>query len=423
VSPGQSTLPGSAPRRIRVAAILLLLAAAPAGAQGPESPEPRDPDLSTEGMRRLGPMLVKPGFLVKDAGYDDNLRFDAAKREGDYTVTLEPGADALFLAGSRGGIRIEQDWDYVAFRNNADLDHWNSTTRARGVLLLAPAVVSLEERYASVEERPNTEVDERVRRRENGLTAAVRAEPRDRLGLGASVAFGTYRFSSAEGGSEEIARNLNRRERTGTITGDYRILPKTKMTMEGSWQRMDFDDPSHGRGTNARSVLPGLKFDSSAAIQGWVKLGVTDVRAPDSPEQDYRGAVGEAAIGTRIWRSGRAKLEAARRLVVSTVPGNIYFIETTWSAAYEQFFSPRTSVELLYGRGLNGYSNAAASAGGPAPGTTREDRLIRYEMELKYRLGRQLALTAGVRRLVRDSNVDSLDRDRNLYTIGSTVEF
>lgn len=385
--------------------------------------EPPDPDLSTEGMRRLGPMLVRPRILLQDAGYDDNLRFDAADREGDFTVTIEPGVDALFLAGGRGGVRIEQDFDYVAFRTNTDLNHWNSTTRARGVLLLAPAVLSLEERYASIEERPNTEVDERVRRRENGLTAAVRAQPRERLGLGASAAVTSYEFDATAGGSQEIAGGLNRRERTGTVSGDYRILPKTRVTIEGSWQRIDFDDEALGRGTNARTVLPGLSFDSSAAIQGSFKLGVTDVHAPDSPDQDHRGTVGEALIGSRISRSGRARLEAARRLVVSAVPGNIYFIETTWSAAYEQFFSERTSAEILYGRGLNGYSNPSGGAGGPSPGTTREDHLIRYELALKHRLGRQLALVAAVKRVERDSNVNSLDRDRNLYTIGSTVEF
>ena len=374
-------------------------------------------------MRRLGPVFLRADVQARDIGYDDNIRFDAEESEGDFTATIVPGLDAIILAGDRGGLRVEQDFDYVAFRTNTDLNHWNSAGRARGLLLLRPALLSVEGRYASIEERPNTEVDERMRREENGLLAAAKTRTGGRLALGASVGVASFDFNPESPDGEEIARRLDRSERTGTIEGEYRILAKTRFTMEGVLQKLEFDDTSEGRGSTARTLMPGLHFDSSAAIQGDVKMGIVDLHAPGQPEDGYRGTVGEAHLGARLIRSGRVKLEGSRELVVSVVPDSLFFLETKWSGAYEQFFTQRTSAEVEYGRGLVTYPGDGNPPAGSTAGREREDHLTSYRLGMKYRLASRLALALSLERLVRDSNVDSLDRDRNLYAIGSTVEF
>ena len=118
---------------------------------------PIDPDLSTEGTRRAGPFHLRPFLLLKDVGYDDNVRFDAQERSGDSTATTGAGLHALLLGGDRGGLYLFQELDYVAFGRSSDLNHWNSNARARGIFRVKDLSVSLEDHFTSERERPNTE--------------------------------------------------------------------------------------------------------------------------------------------------------------------------------------------------------------------------------------------------------------------------
>ena len=185
--------PGRSARRqtaktAALAAAVVLCGAAPARAQ--VSATPVDPDLSTEEMRRAGPFHVRPFALLKDVGYDDNIRFDGQTREGDSTATAGGGLEALLLAGDRGGLRLSQELDYVAFQRNTNLDHWNGHARARGILLLRRFLVSLEDQFDTVRERPIAEIDERLRRKNDAVTAGLRTLGRGQLHLHQSLRLG-----------------------------------------------------------------------------------------------------------------------------------------------------------------------------------------------------------------------------------------
>ena len=234
------------------------LICAGSGSRAAADEPPPDPDLSTLGMRRAGPFRVQPLFVLKDAGYDDNIRFDAQKAEGDATATAGAGLGALLLAADRGGLRLFQEVDYVAFGKNTDLNHWNGDSRARGILLVKRLVLSLEDHFTSVRERPSSEIDQRVRRENNALTAALRSIGKGRLGVRAYVRRESIDYSSGEPGAEDVGDLLNRDESTLSVTGELRVLPKTTFTLEGNVQRIDFQDIGLGRNSRTHSILPGL---------------------------------------------------------------------------------------------------------------------------------------------------------------------
>lgn len=382
---------------------------------------PPDPDLSTEGMRRAGPFHLRPFVVLKDFGYDDNVRFDAREREGDATLTAGPGLSALILTGDRGGILIHQEHDYVAFRENTDLNHWNTAARARGVLLLKRLSLSLEDRFTSQRERPNTEIDRRLRRDENAVTLAARSLGSGRLGWRAHARHERIDYASDDADSEAAARRLDRDEDSLSLTGELKIRPKTTFTLEGTVESVEFDDRRERRDSRIVSVLPGFRFDPSASVQGELKIGVARLEAPDRPESDHRGTVGEGRLSARLGSSARLKGTFARELVFSTLAENLFFVGTHWSAAYEQFFSRRLSGEILYGRGLNHYPEEITGSGGTP--LVRDDRFTTYQASVRYRANRRLAFTAVASRLERDSTDDALDRERNLYALGSAYDF
>jgi hypothetical protein len=374
---------------------------------------PPDPDLSLEGTKKAGPFHLRPFVALKDAGYDDNVLYTDPEREGDYTATAGAGLDALLLTGDRGGVFLSGEGDYVAFADFTDLNHWNGFGRGRGILLLKRAVVSLEDRLLSVVERPNGEIDQRLRRDENVLTAAARTRGEGRWGASAFVRRERVDYAAeGEFSSEEAALRLNRDESALSLEGELRILPKTTFLMEALFEEADFDSAAERRDSRVRSLLPGLRFDPSASIQGEIKVGVARLEARDRPEDDYEGTVGEGSLSARLGGRARLKGTFARELVFSIYADDLYFISSRWSAAYEHFLSRRVSAELLYGQGTNRYSEGL-----------REDQFETYQLALRHRPGGSLAYQLAAQRQVRDSNDDAFDRTRNFFTLGTVYEF
>lgn len=384
---------------------------------------PPDPDLATKDMRRLGPVRLQPSFLLKDVGYDDNVRFEAQTRQGDTTATLGASLGLLLLGAHRGGLRLFQEADYVTFAHNDDLNHWNGQARARGILLVKRAVLSLEDHFVSDRERWGTEIDQRIRRTNNIITAEARLRREGRLGARGYLRRERIDYASGDPGAANVGDRLNRDESTLALVGELRARPKTTFTLEGDFKRIDFEDRAQGRDAHSRALLPGVRFDPSATLQGELKIGVIDFVARDRPQNDYRGTIGDARLIARLGHAGRVKLGFDRGLVFSINNANLYLINTAWTVAYEQFFSKRVSGELLYGRGLSHYPQAVTLAE-PVPRLgIRDDRITNTTATLRYRLNPQLWLNLSGARLVRDSTDDALDRSRNLYGFSTSYAF
>jgi hypothetical protein len=391
------------------------------GAQDGASPP--DPDLSIERTRPAGPFHLRPYIVFKDAGYDDNINFESQTRRGDATATVGAGLDAVLLAGDRGGLRLFQEMDYVAFRDHTSLDHWNGSARVRGILLLRRAALSLEERYASERERPNSEIDQRLRRKNNAVTAALKTLARGRFGLKTYLRDERIDYASDDPSLGDVGTRLNRDETSLSVIGEMRLLPKTTFTLEGAVARAAFDDPTEGRDTRKRAILPGFRFDPGAAVQGDLRAGPLSLLAPERERNDYHGIVGDGHLAMRLGRAVRLKGGFGRNVEFSTLSANLFYISSQWSLAYEQFFSRRLSGELLYGRGLNHYPNEVPSAESPGILLIRDDRLAVVQTTIRYRANGQMSLGISAFHVSRDSTDDAYDRTRSFYTFGTTYDF
>lgn len=411
--------PATTRTRLLICAALLGLAGVPAG--GGEAP--LDPDLDPQGLRRAGPFLLRPFVALKDAGYDDNIRYEAQEPEGDTTATAGAGLDGLLLFGHRGGLRFSQALDYVAFGENTDLNHWDGRARARALLRAGRTLVSFEDHFSSVRERPNSEVDLRLRRETHTATVGLKSLQKGRLGARASLRARRIDYAAGEESGEDAVRRLTRDESALVVTGELRARPKTTLLLEGALERVRFDDPGEGRDTRARSVLTGVRFDPSAGVQGELKVGVTSLDAPDRPGSDYRGVVGSGNLRVRLGSATRARVGLAREVEFSTLTENLYYVARLWSLGLEQFFTRRLSGEIGYGRGRNHYPEEVTRAGAPGFQGIRDDRLTHWNAGLRYRLVDRLTLVAAAHRQERDSTDDFNDRQRRFYTFGTTLEF
>jgi hypothetical protein len=207
------------------------------------------------------------------------------------------------------------------------------------------------------------------------------------------------------------------------MQGEMRIRPRTTALLEMMVEDVVFDDQTEGRDSRAWSILPGFRIDSHSALRGEIKVGMIDLHAPERPESDHRGTIGGGWLVWRLAPALRARGTFARDLQFSTTSENLYYVWSSWSLALEQSLSRRLSAELLYGRGLSHYPLPVNLTVADPDGVIRDDHMERYEFAIRYRLHGDGRLEARVGRQVRDSTIDSLDRERNVYTVGTTVAF
>lgn len=389
----------------------------------PAGEEETDPDLSIEGTFRLGPFHVRRSLRLKNVGIDDNVFLDPQVRQQDLTATLGPGFDAILLAGDRGGLHLFQEFDYVAYETFTELNHWNSTTRARGILLLKKFLVSLEDKYSSFRERPTFEIDRRLRRENNVIEAEIHTRNLGRLGAGMKVRHSRFDFSADGPGLTRIPRRLNRDERTVTLGGELQIFHKTTLTLEGVFENIDILNPGELRDTRSTTYLPGIRFDPTASLQGELKIGIKDLESEEQPGNDFRGTVGEGSLRTRLGSRGRLRGIFSRDIELSSLDKNLFFILTMGRVGYEHFFTRHWSTDVELQRWNGKYPNEVTRLGTNPFQGIREDRVTGYQFSLRYRLNDQTRISLQVLRQVRDSTDDFLDDERNFYNLGAIYKF
>ena len=101
--------------RLRVPAALFTAALLLGGAGIVPAAEDSDPDFSLDNTVQAGPFHLAPFFVIKDFGYDDNVRLGADRRFGDYTLTVGPGARAVVPFGRRAAWSAWDEIDYAIF--------------------------------------------------------------------------------------------------------------------------------------------------------------------------------------------------------------------------------------------------------------------------------------------------------------------
>ena len=64
-------------------------------------------------------------------GYDTNIFASTLNPVGDYTATLSPKLDGLFLFGDRAFLTFDARFDYTAYAQHTDQNFTNKRGKAR----------------------------------------------------------------------------------------------------------------------------------------------------------------------------------------------------------------------------------------------------------------------------------------------------
>jgi len=330
----------------RACLLVLLFALAPLGETMANTLEQ---DFPTVGTFHWGPFRVRPFFLLRATGYDSNVFLEDGTATSDFTSSPELGIRLFTLFRDRGVVQVEEILDYVWYAHNDELSHFNNAFQARAAYYMKRGVVFADLRTLSLRERPSTEIDYRIRRRERYFGAGWRfVWPKSSLQF--RLGRDNFDYESGVEAGQNIPVALNRLEKAITITGSKRILPKTDFLMEWEGRRIDFDnepvDPTQDSDSSSRRLSVGFIFDPSAFIKGSVKVGVIRLEPDNRAAEGYDGPVGDAILVYRLTGLTSFQIRGQRQVLFSTALNNVYFLDQGYGATLTQAVAERVAAEV-----------------------------------------------------------------------------
>ena len=372
---------------------------------------------------RWGPVRVRPGFGITNLGYDDNVFFASGNqpRQGDYRVTVSPSLDGLVLFGDRAFLTFQEKLAYTFYRKFNEQNFQDQSFTTRTTFPLGRMGFFAELDLARGKYRPSSELDTRLDRREN------------RVGLGIILELGWRTFAEIERTRTDLEHSdpdiasvdnlLDRVEHGNELRLEYRLAGRTRLTLEAAINKITFDDPTAGRDSREKSLLPGVRFGEGGRLSGSMALGVTRIDLRDPQERDFSGLVGEAQLAYRLGRGTTLQLGGKREVDFAVFQQNNFFLDRSASTRVIHFFGRVLGFEVGGRRGKLTFPESGAVV-------ERVDLITEYDLGIRVRLlenalGKRVEYTLKWQHYRRDSNppFDNLDQSRSTIGLGVVVGF
>jgi len=374
---------------------------------------------------RWGPLHVRPGLELSHLGYDDNILSSASAPVSDFTATLVPHVDGLIRLGRPAFVTFRERLSYTSHLHHPDQNYWNQRGAARVVVPLRRVGLFADVRADRLKERPIDQEDLRPERAEDERVVGLVLDPGWRGRIEISQGRTRVRYSDPDAvpaGAPTIAERLDRHEDTTRAGLRYLVRGRTRATLEGEWQRIDFVAAvASGRDSRAWSLAPGVEFGTDGPLSGSARLGWREIRARDAAVGDFSDLVARARLAYRMGSDARIELELDRQPGFTVEGPSVYYLDTRGDARWLRYLNRLVGVEI--GGGLERLSFPGAT-----PGAQREDDLARAELGLRLRLAdsgnlRRAEYSLRLRRESRDSTDDSQDRTRTTVGLGAVLGF
>jgi hypothetical protein len=346
-------------------AVLLPVRAAAQGAAAQDDPAERAPV-------RLGPLALAPTFQLSQIGTDTNVLFSETNPRRDFTFTATPGAQAWFRVGDlRLASRTSVDWVYYARTPTQRSVNLSQTFTIDAPLASIRPRLSGE--YINTRQRPNAELDARVRRRTSGLSAGALVRIGPLTGIDVEAGALDYTFEAATVDGVRLDEALNRRTAHVAVALQNDITPLTTLAVRLERQRSTFVTAS-GRDAAAWSLTPGLEFQPLALLSGHAYAGYQSFTPEDARVAPFRGLVARVDLRYLMRETTRLRVRADRQVEFSYWPGESYYVSTALELEARQAVAADWDVVARAGRERLAYQRLDDAPGGAARG--RRDRIV-----------------------------------------------
>ena len=371
------SVPSQPLRRVTPAVCLLASLPALAFAQAPSG------DPAEAARMHLGPLALAPRFSVRNLGVDTNVFNSANLPTRDFTATFGPGVDTWLRIG-RARLSGETLVEWTYFKKADGQRSVNTTQLGRLELDLATVTPFVSGGIVSTRQRPNMEIDQRVRqqRATAGLGGRVHLGGRSRLDI--ETRRETIDFGDDGLGSDILTAALNREVTEGAVAFRMDVTPLTTFVVRTAVS-YDVFEFSRVRDSNSVMVLPGLEMKPSALLSGKASVGFRRFNAKSATVPDFSGVVAAVDVGYVMREVTRIGAKVDRNLDYSFQADKPYYMATSVMFDVKQALGFSWDVVGRVGRARLAYQGFI----GDEPGLRRaqRDHLTTYGLGVGRRLG------------------------------------
>jgi hypothetical protein len=373
-------------------------------------------DVRTESMGRLGPFYLTPRVLLKEVGVDSNVFNEAGEQKSDFTVTLAPTLDIAVPVARRALFRTALTPELVWYSQYDSERSMNPHVTLRGEIFLSRITVFAEGTRLNTRQRPNHDVDVRLRHTEGTAAGgfSVSVTPQFSVEIMGRLAELQYE-SGTYPGDEHLQRTLNRESRSLQLTARHRLTPLTTVATRYE-AREDRFELSPGRDSDSYRIMPGVEFAPQALLKGTAYVGYrkfTPLHAQVLPE--FAGLVAELGLSSTVLGSTIIGATYRRDLTYSASALEPFFVENTVGVSVRRALGQRFDLLLSGDRHRYQYETTLTV---PPDVIARLDSTWVYGASLGVRVGRDGRVGFGATYVQRESTLQSRTYD-NLRFGGS----
>jgi len=205
-------------------------------------------------------------------------------------------------------------------------------------------------------------------------------------------------------------RFFDRSENHGDATFYYRVMPKTSLLLDARLTEIDYQhDRTSQPSLNSKEYryLFGVTWDTTATTTGTVKVGYVQKEFDDSARGEFSDPSWELDVRWSPRTYSHFDFRTARFPSESNGGGS-FIDNTSYSATWEHEWNGRLKSRLGASFLDQNYRGSTLN---------RKQELTQYDFSLSYQMRRWLSWKAGVEVNSRNSNINRLEFDGNVYSV------
>ncbi|WP_438864507.1 outer membrane beta-barrel protein [Neptunicella sp.] len=381
-----------------------------------QAAEPNSP-----GNINLGGILLTPGLNIEQR-YDDNLLRQSSNPEQSWATLISP---SVVLQNNYGlndltlGYALKRG-DYVSSPTDNFTDHhlwiqlhYNLQRRHR---------ISLDADYLDGHDARGTRYSIGHGNELSHPDTYKNSQMQITYRYGGENATGKidlrYKYKGVNYDGEEI--DYLERDRDTHILGStfyYQLAPNTDLLLDVSHAEVNYDFSAEARNrldSSEQKALVGIKWESTAATTGFAKIGMRRKDFNSEQRDSFDGFDWE--VGVQWQPVDYSRVELSTNSDIKETDGQGDFIkkrdyQLSWLHDWNDQFN--SELEILYQNDKYARSRSAADL----LVQDREDRDWGTKIAANYQFRRWLTFSIAYHYEQRNSNLDNLDFDRNLFSI------
>jgi hypothetical protein len=348
----------------------------------------------------MGPVSVRPTFILRDVGVDSNVFNESGEPQQDFSATAGAKVDV--------GLRLNRvlgtytsTYEYVYFQRFTSERGANRGSEGRVDFLLGRVRPHVFASLRDSHERPNAEIDARAHRRQSGYGAGVGVL----LFAHTSLTAG-YRRATATYASDEIFAGVTLADalntETETITGglELELTPLTSISFNIERSEDEFTR-TPGRDAETRRYGAAVTFQPGALISGRAQLAYRDFEPRSADIPPMSGLAAAVSLAYAFRDQTRVAVTLDHDIRYSFADRTPYYLSTAGRLTLTQRIHGPVDVEAVVGGDRLAYKPLA-----DAPDAARGDRLRTLGGGIGYRIGDNSRLAVNVEHTERSSPVE-----------------